>query len=76
MAHNIEIILQRQQRLEILVDRTDELLAAASEFRKTSTMLTNRLWWKDRKWKIAILLVILVVLAVIVLAILGSKGII
>lgn len=76
MTQNIEKVLDRGEKIEILVDKTEELTHTAESFQKSSTQLKRSLWWKDKKWTIVIVLVVLLVIGVIVLAILGSVGVI
>lgn len=72
MTQNIEKVLERGEKIEILVDKTEELSTSAQSFQKSSTKLKNQMWWKNKKWTLVIVLVILIVLGIIVLAILGS----
>ncbi|CAO3618884.1 unnamed protein product [Cunninghamella blakesleeana] len=49
MAHNIERVLERGERIELLVDKTDNLNQQAFAFKKRSTQLKRAMWWKNTK---------------------------
>ena len=74
MTQNIDKVLERGEKIEILVDKTEELSSTADSFQKSSKKLKTQMWWRDKKWTIVIVLVILVVIGIIVLAILGGTG--
>lgn len=65
MGTNIEKILQRGERIESLVERTESLAQQSMQFRSSSRGLSRQMWWKDRKIVIigvgaALLLILLV----------------
>ncbi|KAI7901051.1 synaptobrevin-domain-containing protein [Cokeromyces recurvatus] len=49
MVHNIERVLERGERIELLVDKTDNLNQQAFAFKKRSTHLKRAMWWKNTK---------------------------
>ncbi|PVZ96705.1 hypothetical protein BB558_007369, partial [Smittium angustum] len=49
MVQNIERVLERGDRIDSLVDKTNNLNTAAFAFRKRSTALKRKLWWKNQK---------------------------
>lgn len=49
MTQNIEAVLERGERIDLLVDKTDRLGAGAHEFRVRSRGLRRRMWWKNVK---------------------------
>lgn len=49
MVHNVEAILSRGERIELLVDKTDNLSSQARAFRKRSVQLRRRMWWKNTR---------------------------
>lgn len=56
MVQNLERVLQRGERIELLVQKTEELQTNAQDFRKTSTALKRHFWWRNMKlWIIAII---------------------
>ncbi|GAA5825232.1 hypothetical protein JCM5353_005917 [Sporobolomyces roseus] len=54
MVKSIDAVLSRGERIEILVDRTDEMSQQARAFRKRSTVLRRKMWWKNIKVLMAI----------------------
>ena len=49
MTENIERVLERGERIDLLVDKTDRLGGSAQDFRVRSRGLRRRLWWKNVK---------------------------
>ena len=49
MTENIERVLERGERIDLLVDKTDRLGAGAHDFRVRSRGLKRRMWWKNVK---------------------------
>ena len=49
MSENIERVLERGERIDLLVDKTGRLNANAGEFRRRSRGLRRRMWWKNVK---------------------------
>jgi len=66
MVHNIEKVLERGERIELLVDKTENLNQNAFKFKKASTQLKRSMWWKNVKIMIILIVVILVVVYFIV----------
>ena len=46
MVQNIEKVLERGEKIELLVDKTDRLNQQAFRFEKSSRTLRRTLWWK------------------------------
>ncbi|XP_060599876.1 uncharacterized protein LOC132753427 isoform X2 [Ruditapes philippinarum] len=76
MSQNIESVIQRGERLDDLMDKTDELEAASATFQRTATKIRKKYWWKNFKMKIIVGCVVFVVVVGIVLAILYGSGIV
>ncbi|GBF87977.1 hypothetical protein Rsub_00689 [Raphidocelis subcapitata] len=74
MVENIEQVLARGDRIQLLVDRTEDLQAQAQQFQKQGRQLRTTMWWGNVKVKAAIAAIILLVLAAIVLAACFSGG--
>ncbi|RCH85313.1 Vesicle-associated membrane protein [Rhizopus stolonifer] len=62
MVHNIERVLERGERIDLLMDKTDNLNRLGSAFKKRSTQLKRTMWWKNTK------IVVLIVIVCFVLA--------
>ena len=49
MVQNIDSILQRGERLDLLVDKTDTLAGQAYAFRRGAKSVRRQQWWKNQK---------------------------
>ncbi|KAK3662332.1 hypothetical protein LTR22_006865 [Elasticomyces elasticus] len=49
MTENIERVLERGERIDLLVDKTDRLGGSARDFRVRSTGLRRKMWWKNMR---------------------------
>lgn len=61
MTENIERVLERGERIDLLVDKTDRLGGSARDFRVRSRGLRRRMWWKNVKL-MALLVVVVIFL--------------
>ncbi|KAL3420032.1 synaptobrevin [Phlyctema vagabunda] len=59
MSQNIESLLERGERIDLLVDKTDRLGGSAQEFRIRSRGLRRRMWWKNVKLMALLTIVII-----------------
>eukprot|EP00029_Vermamoeba_vermiformis_P002664 TRINITY_DN1303_c0_g1_i1.p1 TRINITY_DN1303_c0_g1~~TRINITY_DN1303_c0_g1_i1.p1 ORF type:complete len:255 (+),score=65.63 TRINITY_DN1303_c0_g1_i1:18-782(+) len=66
MVTNIEKVLERGEKIELLVDKTDQLNQTSVNFRKKATQLKRSMWWKNVKLTIMIILILIVVVYIIV----------
>lgn len=69
MTRNIEGLLERGERIDLLVDKTDRLGGSAREFRVRSRGLKRKMWWKNVKLMGLLLLVVVLIVLAIVLAV-------
>lgn len=74
MVENISKVLERGDRIQLLVDRTEDLQAQAVQFQKQGRQLRSKMWWANVKVKLAVIFAVLLVLAVIVLVACFSGG--
>jgi vesicle-associated membrane protein 7 len=72
MVDNIDKMLERGERIELLVDKTENLQSNAFRFKKQSTALKRAMWWKNLKLTLVIVFVVLVVIYFIVALICGG----
>ncbi|RVE66133.1 hypothetical protein OJAV_G00123420 [Oryzias javanicus] len=68
LKDNIDKVLERGDRLNELIDKTDDLQASADSFQRTSTRVARKYWWKNIKMMILIGVILLIVLILIILA--------
>ncbi|KAJ6183759.1 Synaptobrevin [Penicillium mononematosum] len=62
MTENIERVLERGERIDLLVDKTDRLGGSAHDFRIRSRGLRRRMWWKNTKLMIMMVVVVIFLL--------------
>lgn len=72
MVQNIDSVANRGEKIELLVDKTDNLVSASVTFRKTSRNLAVAMCLKNAKITIIIVLVIIVIMYIIVSASCGG----
>jgi vesicle-associated membrane protein 7 len=58
MTENIERVLERGERIDLLVDKTDRLGGNARDFRMRSRNLRRRMWWKNVKLMVLLCFVV------------------
>jgi vesicle-associated membrane protein 7 len=62
MVLNIEKVLERGEKIELLVEKTEILDQHAFKFKRGATELKRKMWWKKTKWLIILLIVLALVL--------------
>ncbi|CAG0882805.1 unnamed protein product [Darwinula stevensoni] len=66
MVQNIDSLASRGERLELLVNKAENLSASSVTFRTTSRTLARTLWWKNVKMMVIAVLIGIVALYIIV----------
>jgi len=74
MVKNIDSIAQRGERLELLVNKTDNLTSNSVTFRVTSRNLATAIWWKNVKMMVLIAVCVIVAIYVVVSISCGGLG--
>ncbi|XP_019166108.1 PREDICTED: putative vesicle-associated membrane protein 726 [Ipomoea nil] len=69
MMGNIEKVLERGEKIELLVDKTEDLRSQAQDFRKQGTQIKKKLWFENMKIKLVVLAIIVALILIIVLSI-------
>ncbi|CAP71222.1 uncharacterized protein PODANS_6_5890 [Podospora anserina S mat+] len=69
MTRNIEGLLERGERIDLLVDKTDRLGGSAREFRVRSRGLKRRMWWKNVKLMGLLGLVLMLIIVTVVVSV-------
>ncbi|KAF1990810.1 synaptobrevin-domain-containing protein [Aulographum hederae CBS 113979] len=62
MTDSIERVLERGERIDLLVDKTDRLGGSARDFRVRSTGLRRRMWWKNVRLMVLLVVVVIFLL--------------
>lgn len=60
MIKNVGEILSRGERIELLLDKTDNLSSQSNAFRKRTQQLRRKMWWKNTRLVALSILVALV----------------
>ncbi|KAF3575439.1 hypothetical protein DY000_02029794, partial [Brassica cretica] len=55
MMENIEKVLDRGEKIELLVDKTENLRSQAQDFRTQGTKIRRKMWWENMKIKLIVL---------------------
>lgn len=67
LKDNITKVLERGDRLDDLIGKTDDLQASADSFQRTSTRVARKYWWKNIKMMIIIGVIVLIIVILIIL---------
>ncbi len=67
-------VLARGERIENLVDKTDNLRNQADRFHRTGVALRRKMWWQHKKMWLIVILIILILALVIFLSVCFSGG--
>jgi hypothetical protein len=68
MVQNIEKVLDRGDRIELLVEKTDSLNQSAFQFKRKSQQVKRAFWWRNCRINLLIAAVIIVIVGICVLA--------
>ncbi|WWC68239.1 uncharacterized protein I206_102162 [Kwoniella pini CBS 10737] len=66
LFNNIDKINERGQRLDHLEQQTQDLSIQSRTFNQTAKKANRAMWWKNKKWTIAISILVIVILAGII----------
>ncbi|XP_063050994.1 vesicle-associated membrane protein 8 [Engraulis encrasicolus] len=67
MTQNVDRILARGERLDDLMDKSEDLQAGAQNFKQTSQKVARSYWWKNVKIIVVIIVVVLIIVLIIIL---------
>lgn len=71
MVQNIDMVLERGEKLELLVDKADKLQAEAFKFERQSRSLKSAMFWRRVKLVTLIFFVVAIIIWIITVAICG-----
>ncbi|GER50076.1 vesicle-associated membrane protein [Striga asiatica] len=69
MMENIEKVLDRGEKIELLVDKTENLRSQAQDFRTQGTKMKRKMWIQNMKIKLIVFGIVLCLLLIIFLSI-------
>lgn len=67
-------VLERGERIEVIVDKTEDLQSQADQFRRQGRDLRNKMWWQNMKMKLLIAAAVILLIIVIFSSICFSGG--
>ncbi|KAH9603636.1 hypothetical protein KSS87_012451 [Heliosperma pusillum] len=70
MMENIEKVLDRGEKIELLVDKTENLRSQAQDFRQQGTKIRRSMWLQNMKIKLIVLGIIIALILIIVVSVL------
>jgi vesicle-associated membrane protein 4 len=73
MQQNIKKVAQREERLDSLQDTTDDLSVSAKHFRRGTNRVRKRMWLKDMKIVLCLVIGVILVIAVFVSIVVTKK---
>ncbi|KAF9615227.1 hypothetical protein IFM89_022489 [Coptis chinensis] len=65
MIENIDKVLERGDRLELLVDKTSTMQGNTFRFRKQTRRFKNSVWWRNVKLTVAAIVLLLIIIYVV-----------
>mmetsp|Transcript_72102 Transcript_72102/g.181787 ORF Transcript_72102/g.181787 Transcript_72102/m.181787 type:complete len:253 (-) Transcript_72102:39-797(-) len=68
LAESMEKIMERQEKIDVLVDRSQMLHGAATSFRRDAARLQRKLWWKNARVIFCICFVAILAIVFVVMA--------
>lgn len=69
MMENIEKVLDRGEKIELLVDKTENLRSQAQDFRQQGTQVRRKMWLQNMKIKLIVLGIIVALILIIILSV-------
>lgn len=69
MMDNIEKVLDRGEKIELLVDKTENLRFQADNFQRQGKQLRRKMWFQNMKVKLIVLAIIIVIIIIIWLSV-------
>ena len=73
MVENIERVLERGEKIELLVDRTNELTQQAFRFESNSRSLRRHMYWRQMKCRVIVASVVLFTIYLASISVCGTR---
>lgn len=73
MINNIELILQRGEKIDNLHNKAHELEQQSVSFHRNSQSLKKRMWWRNAKLFAILIIIIVIIIIIIYFGIHGFK---
>ncbi|GMT24933.1 hypothetical protein PFISCL1PPCAC_16230 [Pristionchus fissidentatus] len=75
MANNVELIMERGERLENIQERSENLVAASASFKQTARTVQRRMCMLNAKWTVITIVGVTLLVVVVLLIILSACGV-
>ncbi|XP_004296647.1 PREDICTED: putative vesicle-associated membrane protein 726 [Fragaria vesca subsp. vesca] len=72
MMENIEKVLDRGEKIELLVDKTDNLRSQAQDFKQQGTKMRRKMWFQNMKMKLIVAGIVVALGLILFLSICGG----
>ena len=66
MDKNVRQLKAREERLDSLQNKTDNLAQSAQGFRRGANKVRKQMWWKDMKMRMCLIVGIIILLVIII----------
>ncbi|XP_051784846.1 vesicle-associated membrane protein 8 isoform X2 [Erpetoichthys calabaricus] len=67
MTQNVDRILARGEKLDDLMNKTEDLQSSSNTFRKSAEKVSRKYWWKNVKMIVLICVIVAIILILIIL---------
>eukprot|EP01114_Cavostelium_apophysatum_P001559 TRINITY_DN1135_c0_g1_i1.p1 TRINITY_DN1135_c0_g1~~TRINITY_DN1135_c0_g1_i1.p1 ORF type:complete len:272 (+),score=49.25 TRINITY_DN1135_c0_g1_i1:187-1002(+) len=74
MVKNIDKVLERGERIEMLVSKTEDLHQQSQSFKKKSTQLKRKMWWQNARLCIVLIVIVIIILGAIAAVVCWKLG--
>ena len=74
MVENIDKVLERGERLDDVLVKSDAMKDSAAQFRNSGRKLSRQMWWQNCKLWAALIAILIVVVIVIFFAVCGGTS--
>lgn len=71
MMENIAAVLRRGEKLEDMVERSENIAIEANQFKRSAVQLKQTMWWKNFKLWLIIIAVVIIIIIIIIIAVCG-----
>ncbi|CAN6843080.1 unnamed protein product, partial [Brassica oleracea] len=69
MMENIEKVLDCGEKIELLVDKSEDLRSHAQDFRTQGTKIRRKMWWENMKIKLIVAGIIIALILIIIISV-------
>lgn len=63
---NMDKVIERGEKIEVLVKKSEMMTDQSYDLKDTAKKVKNRMWWKNKKIMIGIILIVLALLGIVI----------